>query len=292
MDDEQFGRLMGEALEALAREDDLRALALADQLAAERPDAPVVRALRAQVLLRREDFDSAEEALHEARRAVELAPNDPLAHWLAATAAWRVGRIGPAQESFEEAVALSGRAPRLMADYAWFMAQQRGPRPAEQAARAAIDADPSNSTAWAALGMAQYRLHQYREAERSLCEALRLDPNDIYAQSAMAVLLQQTGRDDQAVAITRLLEDVRGTEDFVQSVRRGAQQRRLARMLADRNVMPELPERESASYAWVWALAIAMLLVPVVLIAFAPKSIGLFLVILLVPLLLRRWRDS
>ena len=56
-----------------------------------------------------------------------------------------------------------------------------------------------------ALGLAQFRLHRRQEAEVSLTRALQLDPNDPYAQSVMAMLLQDQRQDSKAVALAVLL---------------------------------------------------------------------------------------
>ena len=188
MDESDLKRLIHEALAALHQGDDVRAVAIADQMTAAAPDHPAVRAIRAQALL---GSDSPEDALAEARRAVDLDPKNAFARLLLGLAAWRAERLSLAQRSLEEALELSGRKPAFLAQYAWFMATKRGPRLAEEAAREAVEADEKSSIAWAALGLAEYRLHRRREAEADLRRALKLDPNDIYAQSAMVVLLQE-----------------------------------------------------------------------------------------------------
>ena len=51
MDSSEIQRLTDEAFDALRRGDDVRALAITDQLAVDLPDDPVVRGMRAQALL-------------------------------------------------------------------------------------------------------------------------------------------------------------------------------------------------------------------------------------------------
>ena len=103
----------------------------------------------------------------------------------------------------------------MVADFAFFMAAARGPRLAEAAANEAVCADPQCAAAWAARGLAQFRLHRRRAAEASLKRALELDPNDPYAQAAMLALLYDRREHAQAVALAELLKDSRGTEEFV-----------------------------------------------------------------------------
>jgi len=277
--------LIDQALQALRRDDHVRAVAIADQLAAVAPEHAVVRAIRAQALLGSED---GEEALAEARRAVELGGEDPFAHLLLGMAAWRCEKHTLAQGSLERALELSRRDPKFLAEYAWFMASQRGPRPAEEAAREAVDADAASSVAWAALGLAQYRLHRRDDAEASLHRALKLDPNDIYAQSAMVVLLQDRRQDDKAVALAKLLEDSPGTEEFVEAVRSEAKQRQIAKMLLERNVV--IPERsgESPRRRWLW-VCIAAVMISGMLILLNPRHPATIVLCVIIPLYLL-WR--
>jgi Tfp pilus assembly protein PilF len=256
MEESEAHGLIESAFAALANGDYVRALAIGDQLVADLPDRAVVRAIRAQALL---GADAPEESYDEARRAVDLAPEDEHAHRLLAMAAWRTERLSLAQESFERAIRLSNRSSVLLSDYAWFMATERGPKLGKQAAEAAVEADADSSTAWAALGLAQYRLHRRAEAEASLRRALELNPNDIYAQSAMVTLLQDRRQDSQAEALVGLLEEHAGTEDLVASVRDEAKRRRIGRMLVERKVDVDAPPRESRSYFWIWVLAVATL---------------------------------
>ena len=248
----------------------------------------MAHAIRAEALVGAED---AEEFLKEALRAVELAPNDARAHRLLALAAWRNGRLSHAQESFRRAIGLTGHAPAVLSEYAWFMASERGPKLAEQAARTALEADNNSSTAWAALGLAQYRLHRLAEAEASLRRALELNPNNIYAVSAMVGLLQDQRKDDKAEALVSMLKDEAGAEDVVESVHRQAKQRRIAGMLVQRKVDLDTAVGEPRSYRWIWLLgATAFVTLMLCLIdvrwLYAAPAIALLLL-----LFLRRWLD-
>ena len=180
--------------------------------------------------------DAPEEAYEEAQRAVELAPGDEHAHRLVAMSAWRNGRLAIAQEAFERAIAICGPLPALLSDYAWFMATERGPKLAKEAAEAAVEADANSSTAWAALGLAQYRLHRRDRGRSQSPPGLQLNPNDIYAQSAMVALLQDRRQDSKAEALVGLLEEHAGTEDLVAAVRDEAKRRQIGRMLVERKV--------------------------------------------------------
>jgi len=282
MDRAEIQRLIDEALGALQRGEDIRAVAITDQLAAAVPDDAVVRAIRAQALL---GGETAEEALAEARRAVELDPGSDYARRVLGLAAWREQRLTLAQESFERAMELSGRRGDVLAEYAWFMASQRGPRLAEQAARQAVEADETSSTAWAALGLTQYRLHRRKQAEESLRRALALDPNDLYAQSAMAVLLQEKGENAQAQALADLIEGTPGTEQFVAEVREEARRRQFERLLVERNLLVRRHETNLARRLATWLLVIAGIAAALYLFL-QLRGPGAFIIVIVIPLLL------
>lgn len=236
MDSVELQQLTNEAHAALERGDFEQAVALTARLVAAYPDDLELRALRIDALLKNNDVD---EAFHEARHAAELAPESEPIQFLLGMAAWRSNRMTLAQQSLERAIELSGGKPRLLIDYAWFMAYERGPRLGEEAALRAVAAAEHSSTAWAALGMAQFRLRRYEEAAESLKRALKLDPNDYYAQVAMAKLLQERRQDNQAVALASLLEDTPGTGPLVEEIRRQAKQRQVAMKLVERDALPE-----------------------------------------------------
>lgn len=256
VDESEIRNLIDLAYTALRDGDCVRALAIGDQLVAEAPDRAAVRSIRAQALL---GSDTPQESYDEACRAVELAPDDAHAHLLLAMSAWRTARLGIAQESFERAIAISGSRPTMLSEYAWFMATERGPKLAKEAAETAVEADAHSSTAWAALGLAQYRLHHRVEAEASLRRALELNPNDIYAQSAMVTLLQDRRQDGKAQALVGLLEAHVGTEDLISAVRDEAKRRQIDRMLVERKVDIAGPPREAQGHVWAWTLAAATL---------------------------------
>lgn len=212
MDQRQIDELTEEALTALEGGDYVLAVAITDQLTAVVPQDPAVRAIRAEALLK---SDAGEEALAEARRAVELDTQNPHLHTLVGLAAWRADKLTLAQQSLERAVELSGEEPRVVADFAFFMAAARGPRLAEGAANEAICGDGKCAAAWAALGLAQFRLRRRLAAEASLKRALELGPNHPYAQAVMLALLYDRRDNAQAVALAKLLDDSRRTEEFI-----------------------------------------------------------------------------
>ena len=196
--------LARQAEAALADGQHVRALAMLDQLLADRSDQPTLHFWRSRALL--EAGDCA-EALEAARQAVSLDPYLVDAYLPLAWAAVGVNRKQEAQEAFERALAVSGRDVAWLVEYATFLASQRGPKLGEEIAREAIAARPDSPDAWAALGFAQYRMHRLREAEESFREALLRQPDHPRAMIYMSRLLNRTGRPDRAAALAELLED-------------------------------------------------------------------------------------
>jgi Tfp pilus assembly protein PilF len=260
--------LTAEALEALDRGDYVRAIAITDQLASEAPDDPLIHIVRARALLVGGD---AEEALAAGQKAVQLDPAGSKAHSLLGVAAWRLGRLSLAQQSFETAVRNSGEQAGTLIDFAWFMASERGPRLAEDAALEAVAAAEDSSTAWAALGLSQLRLHRRDDAEESLRRALELDPNDPYAQFAMTRLLQDRRDNDNAVALADILQETPGTQSIVEEIRKEAKQRHVACKLVERGAYPALDRHDRGYRPWLW-LAGAIFAILALLATLQPTS--------------------
>ena len=281
MEQSEIDELTRQARRALREGNDVRAVAIADQLLGAVPDDPQFHAIRAQGLL---SSQNVEDALTEARRAVQLNEHDQYARWVLGLAAWRNEKLTLAQESLERAVELSDADPQLMTEYAWFMANERGPRPAEQAAERAVEADETSSTAWAALGLARYRLHRRRDAEESLRRALQLDPDDLYAQSVMATLLQDQRKDAQAEVLADLIRESPGTEEFVESIRQEAKKRRIAKMLVERRAMPEPPTGVTTRHIAAWLLTVSLMIVGMCLLV-DPKDTRTVVLCIVLPLI-------
>jgi Flp pilus assembly protein TadB len=191
-----------------------------------------------------------------------------------------------AQQSLERAIELSGGAAGLMADYAWFMASERGPRLALHAANDAVHANHKSSTAWAALGLAQFRLHRRRAAEASLHKAMELDPNDPYAQSAMATLLHDRRDDASAIALADLLAETPGTEELVESIREEARKRQIHKKLVERGAVRAPGDTgESPRLFWIWpTLALVVIAVIVWLLVLRPDLAPVIILLGLAPL--------
>jgi Tfp pilus assembly protein PilF len=271
-----------QALAALRGEEYVRAVAIADQLAVDLPENALVRAIRAQGLLY---GDNPESALAEARKAVDLDPRNAHSQILLAYAAWRCERPTLAQSAFEAAVRFSGGEGFFLAEYAWFLANRRAPKAAESAARSALEANEASSTAWAALGLAMFRMRRRAEAESSLRRALELNPEDIYAQSAMVAVLKEQGQGERALELAGALAEHSGAEDLADAMREETQRRKLAAKLLERNIDIEAPPPETTKRYWPAILAAAAA-VGAVLFFLSPDRPLLAAMSVLVPLMI------
>ncbi len=284
-DSEYFG-LLDQAIESLENGRFVQAVAIADQLVAVRADDAVVRNLRAQALL---NLKAAEEALHETRQAIRIDPHDPQARMLLGMAAWELGRLGLAQEAFEQGIALSGADAELLARYAWFLACERGPKVAAAASEEAIRADQQSALAWAALGLVQMRQHRLPVARESLRRALQIDPNDVHAQSVMLALLKEQGNDDQAEALVEVMGERPETEELIQEVRAESHRRRLEKALLEREAIRDSLLAEPRDRRWFWLAAFALLMAVFFLALPRPGAFAALLCVLIPFLLLLRW---
>jgi Tfp pilus assembly protein PilF len=209
------------------------ALALTEEILEHAQVLPEIWEVRAQAL---SHLGRVQEAVEAARRYCSTRPEDSTAYWELATIAWRGGRLGLAQQAMEKALELTDRNPGLLAEYAWFMAFERGPRLAEAVAREAVSRAPESATAWAALGLALLRLHRIHEAEDALGRALRLDPNDPCAQCGMLFLLKEQRKNKSALALSMIMEDIPEAKPLASEVRREITRRLIAQKLVERGV--------------------------------------------------------
>ena len=205
------------------------ALAITDQILATGADDAPLRCLRANALLR---MGQAHEALEEAQAAVRLGPRNAACHLALGWAAWEAERWPTAKKALEAAVRWSNRDAIILIEYARFMACCGGPRPAWHAAREAVDANQESAAAWATLALAQYRRHRRQEAEASIARALKLDPNDLLAQSLMMTFFEAKGETAKAAALVRLMRDTPGGDRLAASFHERQRERHALQQLA------------------------------------------------------------
>ena len=246
---DELDNLAREAHEALMTGQLDRGLALTDQCVRARPDEPVFYCWRARALL---EMGKGIEAVQQARLAVRHGPEILDAHMVLADAAGLLGRKLEAQNAFREAIKLSRRDPGVLTTYALFMATECGPRLGEQAAVEAIEADAGSSYAWTALGVAQLRQYRHAEAESSLNRAVELDTENTWAKMNLAIVLDETGKHDQARALVELLQDDPQAGGFVAAARQTDRQIEAKRRLLDRAGYAERSGRPAGGGLWTY----------------------------------------
>jgi TolB-like protein/Flp pilus assembly protein TadD len=72
-----------------------------------------------------------------------------------------------------------------------------------EAASKAIELDPKNGEAYAALGLVHMMAHEWAQADATLASAREIDPTDSSVFMSSAVLARAIGRDDDAIALFR-----------------------------------------------------------------------------------------
>jgi TolB-like protein/tetratricopeptide (TPR) repeat protein len=72
-----------------------------------------------------------------------------------------------------------------------------------EAASKAIELDPKNGEAYAALGLVHMMAHEWAQADTTLASAREIDPTDSSVFMSSAVLARAIGRDDDAIALFR-----------------------------------------------------------------------------------------
>jgi len=206
MDPHEFQRRLAEVTDALESREYLRTVAMADQLIAEVPDDAMLLMARASALLA---VERGQDACEDAQRAAEIAPHDPKAWSLLGEAAEASGRNTRAQEAFERACQLAADddRPSRLADLAWFMAGNRGPRPAEAAAKKALAANPQSAVAWASLARIAYRQSRLEDAATCIERAVECDPTERRMQLVMLELLTARRQWDDALMLVDQIED-------------------------------------------------------------------------------------
>ena len=146
-------------------------------------------------------------------------------------------------------------------------------------------ANETSSTAWAALGLVEFRLHRREQAEESLRRALALNPGDVYAQSAMAALLQDQGKDTEAEQFAARMADTPGTEQLVESIREEARQRKLEQLLIQRDIVSDPTVGLWPRRLAIWLVLISSLIAGIYLVL-NPHGPGIVIILFIFPLLL------
>lgn len=153
----------------------LEAKARLDHVLKELPDDLEARTLRAEVLL---DMSRPEEALDDAQRAVELAPESGIAHLLLTEAARRCSKLDLAREALREAVAHLDESATQHVRLSWNAALLEELEIAESLARTALALDESEAAAYYQLARVFLQKDQDEEAASVLERGFRAEVLD------------------------------------------------------------------------------------------------------------------
>ena len=147
------------------------------------------------------EFDP-EAALADARKAVELGPNDDLAHFALGFVLLQLGRFDEALAAFATTLRLNPHPPIAMPGFHAVALSAIGHY--EQAiaeVEAAIAADPKNPTGANSRGRVEAFAGHYAEAAASLERSRQLDPASAAAANYLAAVYDRLGRIDDAIAL-------------------------------------------------------------------------------------------
>ena len=170
------------------------------------PENPMVNYVMGAVSVHRHE---PAEAIPYFEKYVALTPDDPRGVFALGTARFYAGQFDAARDELKKVAA----RPETAAGAHYFLAriarQANDLETARREVQASLQAYPKYADAWAELGLIQIRAVQYAEAERSLDNALALDPNNYVANVNLATLYSRTKdprREAQAARLQELQE--------------------------------------------------------------------------------------
>ncbi len=147
-------------------------------------------------------------AIAEFRRAVELAPQDPIAHQALGRGWAEKGDLPTAIRFYRRAAELDPSSPTLANDLAILLLQTGQAAEAVTTLRRVLAAHPDFSPSWLALANAQQSQGLLAEALASLDRVLALEPDHPQARGKRAQILVSLGRRNEAAAeMARLLDE-------------------------------------------------------------------------------------
>ena len=155
------------------------------------------RALRslADALNAEEQVARAAESL---KRAVQLAPSDPLTWYRYGMLDFASGRGADAAEKIRRAIALDPSLPDLSRSLAEILAKSGPPRDAQAALQEALRTDPYDDAAWDLAGRVQAETGNLPEAFYNFEKALRLRPGNATYLYDFALALVRGDRFEEA----------------------------------------------------------------------------------------------
>ena len=151
--------------------------------------------------------ESLDQALLDARRALELAPGLAEGHWALAKVLEFSLRFSDALAEYGRAAATGSGNARILGEYGRFATYMGQVEPGISAARRSVLLDPLSPRSHSLLGQALHFARRYQEATVVIAEALRLDPEQV-ANHAIAGV-NQYALGDLSAAVVLCDKDVR-----------------------------------------------------------------------------------
>ncbi len=137
------------------------------------------------------------------RHALELDPTYPGAHLELARIAQRRDDLDDARQHLRAELLLRPQDPRTLMDLANLLIDIDETRAATACLKRLVQLQPTSPAAWQNLAVAQFMRHRYDDGIVSSNEALRLDPKNLMAIHNLALGLGSMGRFDEAIEEAR-----------------------------------------------------------------------------------------
>jgi tetratricopeptide (TPR) repeat protein len=147
-----------------------------------------------------------QDSIKSFRKALELDPKIPGAHYGLAMTLRSLGDLAAAQAEFEEALKLNPNDALAHYQLGRFLIQQKQPTEAAHHLEEAVRLDPQLADAYAKLGILYRSVGKNDEAEKAYRTAVRLNPKLEKACYGLAQLLQAEGKTEEA---QKVFEQVR-----------------------------------------------------------------------------------
>ncbi|GAB2496608.1 tetratricopeptide repeat protein [Arenimonas alkanexedens] len=174
-----------------------QALALVEGVVALRPRSPDAHQLMAMCHSEAGDYWLAEQSF---RRALALAPDQPLLLVNLATLLRKVARVPEALVLFQRATEVAPQFGKAWLELGNTLYDLGLPDKAVPALERAVQVQADSVMAWSALGSAQRALDQWDQAEAAFLKALKLAPGYSAGWLNLGAVMRLRGRADEAIA--------------------------------------------------------------------------------------------
>jgi tetratricopeptide (TPR) repeat protein len=109
------------------------------------------------------------------------------------------GDTGGARRAYELLARASGNGATILLNRGHALLSLGRPADALADFKAAADHSPGEPLTWLGMGLAQFSLDHFTDAERSFRQCLSLDPNNVAARMNLAMTLEEAGRTAGAI---------------------------------------------------------------------------------------------